>query len=70
MGWIPHSSTYCQMRVGSYCYILLCQALKATASQGPVQAMFIRCGEPPGTFDWGLSLCPESSREVGGVDRW
>ena len=28
MRWIPYSSAYCQVRVGSYCYILSYQALK------------------------------------------
>jgi hypothetical protein len=26
------------------------------ASRGPERALFIRCGEPPGTFDQGSSL--------------
>jgi hypothetical protein len=43
MGWISHSSTYCQMCVGSYGYIPSCQAPKATVSQGPKRAMLIRC---------------------------
>jgi hypothetical protein len=32
MGWIQHSSTCCQMRVGSFGYIPSCQAPKATTS--------------------------------------
>jgi hypothetical protein len=53
MGWIPHSSTYCQMHMGSCSYILSCQASKAAASQGPERAMHIHCGKPPGTLDQG-----------------
>jgi hypothetical protein len=42
----------------SYCYVLLCQATKVAASRGPERAMFIRCGEPPGTFDRGPGSLP------------
>jgi hypothetical protein len=38
------------------------------ASRGPERALFIHCGEPPGTFDRGSSL-PGSSRE-GGAEWW
>jgi hypothetical protein len=58
MGWILHLSTYCQTRVGSYCYVPLCQAPKTIASRGLEQVMLIRCGEPSGTFDRGASSLP------------
>jgi hypothetical protein len=60
MGWIPYSSTYCQPRVGSYSYILLCLEPKSTTSQGLEWTMFICCGKLPGLFDWG----PGSVRQV------
>jgi hypothetical protein len=58
MGWIQHLSTYCQMHVGSYCYVLSCQALKTAISQGPERVMFIRYVEPPGMFDRGPRFLP------------
>jgi hypothetical protein len=58
MGWIPHSSTYCQMHMGSYCYVPSCQAYKTIASQGPEWAMFIHCVDPTNTFDRGPSSLP------------
>jgi hypothetical protein len=35
MGWIQYSSTYFQMRVGSFDHVPLCQAPKAATSRGP-----------------------------------
>jgi hypothetical protein len=58
MGWIPHLSPYCQMRVGSYGYIPLCHVPKAAASRGPERTMLIRCGKPTGTFDRGPGSLP------------
>jgi hypothetical protein len=58
MGLIPHSSTYYQMCVGSYCYVPSYQAPKTAASRGPEWVMFIRCGEPPGMFDRGARSLP------------
>jgi hypothetical protein len=58
MGWIPHSSTYYQMCMGSYCYVPSCQVPKIAASRGPEQEMFIHCGEPPCMFDRGLGSLP------------
>jgi hypothetical protein len=59
MGWIPHSSTYYKMHVGSYYFVPSCQAPKMAASQGPERAMFIHCGEPPGIFDQGPGSQPQ-----------
>jgi hypothetical protein len=58
MGWIPHLSTYYQMHVGSYCYVTSCQAPKIASSREPEWAMFIHCGEPPGTLDRGPESLP------------
>jgi hypothetical protein len=58
MGWIPHSSTFYQTCVGSYCYIPSCQAHKTAASQGQERAMFICCREPLGMFDRGPMSLP------------
>jgi hypothetical protein len=58
MGWISHSNIYYQIRVGSYCYVPSCQASKTAASQGLKRAMFIRYGEPLGTFDPGPRSLP------------
>jgi hypothetical protein len=66
MGWIPHSTTYCHMRVGSYCYIPSCQVPKTTASRGLERAMFIRYGEPPDTFDRGPESLPRVIERSGG----
>jgi hypothetical protein len=65
IGWIPHTSTYCQMRVGSYCYVPSCQAPKIVASRGLGRAMFIRCGEPLGTFDRGPVSLPQVVKRGG-----
>jgi hypothetical protein len=51
MGWIPYSSVYCQVRMGSYCYVPLCQVLKIDATRGPKWVVLIRSGEPSGMFD-------------------
>jgi hypothetical protein len=59
MGWIPHSSTYYQTCVGSYCYVPSCQAPKTAASRGSERAIFIHYGEPPGMFDQGLGSLPQ-----------
>jgi hypothetical protein len=53
MGWIPHSSTYCQMHVGSYNYVPSCLTPKATAFRGLEWAMLIRCGQLPRMLDGG-----------------
>jgi hypothetical protein len=53
------------MNVGSYGYVPSCQAPKATASQGPEQAMLIRCGKPSGTHDWGPGSLPWVDKRVG-----
>jgi hypothetical protein len=70
MGWIPYSSTYCQMHMGSYSYVPSCQTPKATTFRGLECTMLIRCGQLPGMLDGGGGLGPGSMREVGGVDRW
>jgi hypothetical protein len=62
MGWIPYSSAYCQVRVGSYCYVPSCQALKTNATRGLKRAVLIRSWKPPGTFD----REPGSLPRVGG----
>jgi hypothetical protein len=58
IGWIPHSRTYYQMRVGSYCYVPSWMAPKTAASRGPEGVMFICYGEPLGTFDQGSKPLP------------
>jgi hypothetical protein len=63
MGWIPHSSTYYQTQLGSYCYIPSCHATKAATSQGSERAMFIRCRDAPGTFDRVSALSHRERRE-------
>jgi hypothetical protein len=59
MGWIPHSSTYCQTRMGTYCYVPSCQAPKTATFRGLERVIFIHCGEPPGTFDRGAKSLPQ-----------
>jgi hypothetical protein len=59
MVWIPHLSTYYQTHVGSNCYVPSCQVRKTATSQGLERAMFIRWGEPLGTFDRGLGSLPQ-----------
>jgi hypothetical protein len=51
--------------VGSKCYVPSCQVPKTTASRGPERAMFVRCGEPPGTFDRGPSSLPRVIKRGG-----
>jgi hypothetical protein len=63
MAWIPHSSTYCQTRVDSYCYILSYRALNAATSRGPERVMFIRYGDPLGTLDWGARVSAPDHQE-------
>jgi hypothetical protein len=46
------------MCVGSYYYVPSCQVPKTTASRGLERAMFIRSGEPLGTFDRGPGSLP------------
>jgi hypothetical protein len=48
MGHIQHSSIYCQMRVGSYVYILSCLAPKAAASRGLKAGNAYSLREAPG----------------------
>jgi hypothetical protein len=48
MGWIQHSSIYCQMRVGSYGYVPLCPVPKVAAPQGPRAGNAYPLREAPG----------------------
>jgi hypothetical protein len=68
MGWIPHSSTSYQMRVGSCGYVPLCQTPKAAASRAQERAILIRCGQPPGMLDQGPWSRPRVD-ESGGRGR-
>jgi hypothetical protein len=43
---------------GFYYYVPSCQTPKTVTSRGPERAMFIRCGEPLGTFDLGPGSLP------------
>jgi hypothetical protein len=65
MGWIPYSSVYCYMHVGSYRYVPSCKALKIDATRGPRRAVLICSGKPLGIF-WLEARVPAS----GGWERW
>jgi hypothetical protein len=53
------------MRVGSYTYVLSCQAPKSTASRGPEWAVLICCGKLPNTFDEGPKSLPQIDERGG-----
>jgi hypothetical protein len=48
MGWIPQSSAYFQVHVGSNCYVQSCQALKNNATRCPKRVVLIRSWEASG----------------------
>jgi hypothetical protein len=50
MGLIRHSSTHCQVRVGSCVYIMSCQAISVTASRCSYAGSVYLVMEAPG---WG-----------------
>jgi hypothetical protein len=48
--------------MGSYCYILSCQAIKTNATRGPNRVMHIGSGEPPGMLDQRPGSLPRIAR--------
>jgi hypothetical protein len=53
MGWFQYSSTNCQLCMGSYGYVPLCQAPTAAASQGPEAGHAYLQQEAMGMLDQG-----------------